>query len=235
MKRMKSPKTKMSLVLLIESSSRNCSVAVARNGKILAIEERSSDKYIHAESLHPFIAKCLADCQCEMKNLDAVAISSGPGSYTGLRIGISAAKGICFALNIPLITIPTTQILATYAFNQSLERDLIIPMIDARRMEVYYAVYDMNLDKISTEAAAILEPSFFDTWANKRVVFVGDGAFKCADFISIKDIILPALPSASMMAGIADPHFRQEKFSELSSFEPFYLKEYVPVPPKKIL
>ena len=132
----------MSLILLIESSSRNCSVAVAEDEKILIIEEHASDKYIHAESLHPFIAKCMSVCGREMKDLDAVAVSSGPGSYTGLRIGVSAAKGICFSLNIPLIDIPTTQLLAAYALSHSPYSDLYIPIIDARRMEVYYAVYD---------------------------------------------------------------------------------------------
>ncbi len=225
----------MSLILLIESSSHNCSVAVAEDEKILVNKEHASDKYIHAESLHPFIAKCMSDCGREMKDLAAVAVSSGPGSYTGLRIGVSAAKGICFALNIPLIDIPTTQILAEYSLGQSPDSDLYIPMIDARRMEVYYAVYDKQLRQVSTEASAILEPLFFEVWTNSKVAFVGDGAFKCADFISVKDVIIPVVPSASMMAEIANKYYQQGKFSNLASFEPFYLKEYVPGPPKRIL
>jgi len=225
----------MSKILLIESSSHNCSVGISDNGMLKSLKELSAEKYVHAESLHLFIASCLKEAGLNVNEIEAVAVSSGPGSYTGLRIGISAAKGICFAMKIPLIDLPTTLILANYARKSNRDVDLIIPMIDARRMEVYFAVYNGDLDLLNEDAAAIIESSFFEGWVNKSCAFVGDGAFKCAEFISSKDVVLSVLPSASMMPELANSYYDQTKFAELSTFEPFYLKDYLPGVAKKWL
>lgn len=229
------PRNDMSKILLIESSSHNCSVGVSIDGSVAALKELTSENYVHAESLHPFIEECINVAGISTRDLDAVAVSSGPGSYTGLRIGVSAAKGICFALKIPLINLPTTLILAEYGLHMNPNVNRIIPMIDARRMEVYFAVYNRDLERLGDHAAGIIDTSFFEPWSNVSCLFIGDGAFKCSEFVKPADSVISLQPSASMMSNLAASHFNHRIFSDYATFEPFYLKDYIPGAAKKML
>lgn len=218
----------MGLILLIETSSTNCSVALSRDGIVVSCQEQSSDTYIHAESLHPFIEKLFIETNLTLKDIDAVGVSKGPGSYTGLRIGAAAAKGLCFALNKPLIGMSTTQILAHYGSGISKNFEYIMPMIDARRMEVYCALYDKIGKQLEMDAAQILDEAFFSRWKNDSIMFIGDGAKKCQGFVNENHIIESVLPGAAMMASMAEELFQQKQFDNIDYFEPFYLKDYLP-------
>jgi tRNA threonylcarbamoyladenosine biosynthesis protein TsaB len=218
----------MATLLLIESSSSNCSVALSVDGKIIASKSASAAKYIHAESLHPFIEEVMLKSQITMADLNAVAISSGPGSYTGLRIGTTAAKGICFSLSIPLIAISTIDILAYHAQHTMRIQMPVIPMIDARRMEVYCSDYDENGKRQSPIQAAIIDHNFFITRPTTATTLIGDGAAKCQGHCPETYQIISILPDATMMASLAQQAYLSSSFEDLAYFEPFYLKEYVP-------
>ena len=144
----------MPIILNIETATKNCSVALAKEGKTIAYKEIAEQNFSHAEKLHVFIEELLAENQLQFSDLSAIAVSQGPGSYTGLRIGVSSAKGFCYALNIPMIAIDTLQLLAKQIH---IEEGIIIPMIDARRMEVFTAFYDKNHNKIRNTQAAIID------------------------------------------------------------------------------
>lgn len=218
----------MALILLIETSSRNCSVGIQRDGQLLGVIEQSADSYIHAESLHPFIEKILSDTNISAKDIEAIAVSEGPGSYTGLRIGVASAKGLCLALDIPLIALSTTAILANFASSHPDCPEHIIPMIDARRMEVYCAHFLRGGEKIISDEAKIIDEDFFKPLENKSVLFIGDGAEKCRAFISKYHRIEHALPGASMMVSLAEIKFNASAFEDIAYFEPHYLKDYLP-------
>ncbi|WP_347343925.1 tRNA (adenosine(37)-N6)-threonylcarbamoyltransferase complex dimerization subunit type 1 TsaB [Maribacter aestuarii] len=167
----------MGLILNLETATTNCSVSLARDGVILALKEQNTPNYSHSEQLHVFIEKCLDEADCSLNELNAIAVSKGPGSYTGLRIGVSAAKGLCFSLGIPLIAIATLKSMASQIDASAGEH--IIPVLDARRMEVYAAVFDSNLNEVrGTEAQIIDEESFEAYSQNKRTYIVGSGAEK---------------------------------------------------------
>ncbi len=218
----------MGLLLLIETSSTNCSVAIARDGQLIKLKEYASQQYVHAESLHPFIEDLLQETDMSAKQLQAIAVSEGPGSYTGLRIGVASSKGLCFALEIPLIAISTTAMLADFASESPNCPDHIIPMIDARRMEVYCAHYSKEGKKIKADSAEIIDENFFIDLKNKSVLFIGDGAEKCRGFISEGHSILSIVPSASMMVSLGEKKFNASNFEDLAYFEPHYLKDYLP-------
>lgn len=225
----------MSLILNIETATKNCSVSLSDKGQIVAIKELNEGKFSHAEKLHSFILELFKEADFLMSQIDAVAVSKGPGSYTGLRIGVSTAKGLCFALDKPLISISTLESMSRQI---PLKPDeLAVPMIDARRMEVYSAVFDHNYQEIrDIRAEIIVEDSFEALLAEHIVYFSGDGADKCKEVIQHKNarFIDELYPSAREMAVIADRKFQEGDFEDVAYFEPFYLKDFVAGKPKKL-
>jgi len=218
----------MNRILLLETSSRNCSVALGVDGVLQHVVEMDSEEYVHAEKLHVFIQQLLKETNVSLTQLSAICISKGPGSYTGLRIGTSAglrigtsaAKGLCYGLNIPLIAIETTLILASYAKEKFPRNRQFLPMIDARRMEVYCALYDIDLTVMENVDAKIVDEVFFQKHNMEHTVFVGDGVEKCKTLIPYPENMLPCLPSASMMASLAQQKFNQQVFEDVAYFEP---------------
>ncbi len=230
----------MSLILNIETATQYCSVGVSENGRILAIRE-SSEKNIHASKVTVFAEEALMEANVSMQDLHAVAVSMGPGSYTGLRIGVSAAKGFCYALDIPLIAVPTLQSMALRAALDNKaelelgENVLFCPMIDARRMEVYTALFDIeNKEARKTEALIIDEDSFNEELSRHRILYFGDGAEKCREILDPKGMVfLDGIhPSAESLASISFEKFNSEEFEDLAYFEPFYLKDFIAGKPK---
>ena len=223
----------MALILNIETATKNCSVSLAKDGEIIAIKELNNGNYSHAEVLHPFIVAVLEMAQQTATDLDAVAVSKGPGSYTGLRIGVSAAKGLCFSLDIPLISIETLQALAHIA---TPTLGFIVPLLDARRMEVYAAVYNTKHQKTRAIAADILTPTSFQEYlAAGPVTFLGDGAAKFKEICNHPNAVFleNCFPSSKQMASLSYQKYQEQAFEEVAYFEPFYLKDFVAVPQKK--
>lgn len=217
----------MSLILNLETATKNCSVSLSNSGKTVALTEEDGDGYMHGERLHNFIKQTLSKANVDFKDLKAVAVSKGPGSYTGLRIGVSAAKGICFALNIPLIS---TDTLLCLAKKIKIKSGFIVPMIDARRMEVYTATFDENHQIIEQTSAKIIdEESFGNLLQQGKVYFIGDGADKCKTIITHPNaVFLDALyPSADEMSAISFHTFTGKNFEDVAYFEPYYLKEFI--------
>lgn len=222
-------------ILHIETSGKACSVAISSNETVIAhrlIEEERS----HASSLTIMIEEALSSCQLSPEKLDAVSVSEGPGSYTGLRIGISVAKGICYGANIPLIAVPTLQVILAHLKYESGEKhllpekaDLFVPMIDARRMEVYDCIFDAH-GKIIREVKAdiIDQTSFQEELKDHSMVFFGDGSNKCQDTITHENAIFVngILPDAKYMTQIALQKYNDKDFVDLAYYEPFYLKEF---------
>lgn len=222
----------MSFILNIETATKNCSVAIAKNGETILCKEIAEEGYSHAEKLHVFIEEAIAKAGITVQDLTAVAVSQGPGSYTGLRIGVSAAKGLCFALNIPLIAVDTLQTLASQA---KVSAGKIIPMLDARRMEVYSEIFNANLEvEREIQAEVITEDSFKDI--TETIYFVGDCAEKCKavltkeNFIFLEDI---KYPSASAMSKISFDKYQKSDTVDVAYFEPYYLKDFMMAPPSK--
>ncbi|HEX7414585.1 MAG TPA: tRNA (adenosine(37)-N6)-threonylcarbamoyltransferase complex dimerization subunit type 1 TsaB [Bacteroidia bacterium] len=216
-------------ILCIETSSTVCSVCVTANDKILAYKEINNG-YSHSENLHIFIQDVLKEANLTIKQLSAVAVSKGPGSYTGLRIGVSSAKGLCYALQIPLISIDTLQSMA-YAVAQTKQEDMFYcPMLDARRMEVYCAVYDKNLETIIPVNALVLDEKTVEVFTlSKSVCFFGDGMTKAKALLQSKGhslFIEGIFPSSLSMAALAFKKFGLQQFEDVAYFEPFYLKEF---------
>lgn len=218
----------MAVILNLETATTNCSVSVARDGQLLALVEENHENYSHSENLHVFIDRVLADASLSTSDLDAIAVSKGPGSYTGLRIGVSAAKGLSFALGIPLISIPTLQSLALQITPQ--EGELIIALLDARRMEVYSQVFDAQHASIrETKAEIITESSFAAYSKAPKVYLVGNGAAKCQEVLAYPNVEYQplAVPSAKEMAGLSFQKFQAGQLEDVAYFEPFYLKDFV--------
>lgn len=216
----------MIYILNIETSTKNCSVSLAENGETIALREIATEGYSHAEKLHVFIEEVLAEAKISYKQLSAVAIGSGPGSYTGLRIGVSAAKGLCYALDIPLIAIESLEILARKV---AIADGVIIPMLDARRMEVYCCVFDTSLNIIEKTSAKILdETSFLDITSS--IYIVGDCQEKCQSvLVDQRFQFLPEYqyPSAAEMGSLSFSKYETQHFEDVSYFEPFYLKDFL--------
>lgn len=216
----------MALLLCLETTTTNCSVALAKDGDILALKEDMGLNYSHAERLHIYIAEVLEQAQVAKTDIDAVAVSEGPGSYTGLRIGVSAAKGLCFALNIPLVATNTLKALAMQAKE---EYAFIIPVLDARRMEVYSAVFNNQLEEIrGIEAQVVEEDSFLSYMEEGSVLFIGNGAAKLKDLIKHPNAHFEteALPSAREMVTLAEAKNKISDTVDVAYFEPFYLKDF---------
>lgn len=222
----------MTHILQIETTTTNCSVAVSKNGKTIAVKEISNG-YSHAENLHAFIAAALQECSLEYKDLSAVAVSKGPGSYTGLRIGVSTAKGLCFALDIPLIA---TETLQTLAMQQKIEDGVIISMIDARRMEAYTQVFNKNYASVrSIEAEILTEKSFESFLQDNKVYFVGNKSEKLQEVLQHENAVFlsESLPSANEMSALVYSKFNNNNFEDVAYFEPYYLKDFLVTPAKK--
>ena len=222
----------MALILNIETATTNCSVSVSKNGKTLFLKEDNNSNYSHAESLHVFIDTVLKESNTTLDALDAIAVSKGPGSYTGLRIGVSAAKGLCFALNKPLISTSTLEALA---YQVKPESGCIVPMLDARRMEVYSAIFDENHHLVRETQAQILdEHSFEDYLQQLKVYFVGNGVEKAKEIITHTNAVFidGKLPSANEMSMLAYNKYKISDFEDVAYFEPYYLKDFVALKPK---
>ena len=222
----------MNYILNIETATKNCSVSIAKEGKTLVCNQIAEEGYSHAERLHVFIEESIAAAGITYKDLAAIAVSQGPGSYTGLRIGVSAAKGLCFALEIPLIAVDTLQALAAQA---KVESGFIVPMLDARRMEVYSAIFSADLEsKRAILAEVITEDSFQEL--EGKIYFVGDCAEKCqtvlskANYVFLENI---KYPSANEMSTLSYQKYIEEDFVDVAYFEPYYLKDFMITTSKK--
>jgi len=213
-------------ILNIETATKNCSVSLAKDGQTILVKEIAELGYSHAEKLHVFIEEILKETNVNIQELKAVAVSKGPGSYTGLRIGVSTAKGLCYALGIPLISVDTLQVLAKKV---SVNDGLIVPMIDARRMEVYSAIFDKNHQKIKEVQAEILTEESYDE-ITEKVYFIGDCQEKCQtvltkpNFVFLSKIIFP---SANEMSSLSYEKYMNNDFEDVAYFEPFYLKDFL--------
>ena len=220
----------MTYILQIETATTNCSVAIAKNGKTIAVKELSNG-YSHAENLHVFIKEVLEENALSFSDLSAIAVSKGPGSYTGLRIGVSAAKGLCFGLDIPLIAIETLEVLAQQIVINS---GYIVPMIDARRMEAYTKVYNANHEAVRAIKAEILEETSFDAYLDRKVVFIGNKTEKTASVIKSSNAeFIEAVPSAREMSTLAYEKYKKNDIEDVAYFEPYYLKDFLVTPEKK--
>jgi tRNA threonylcarbamoyladenosine biosynthesis protein TsaB len=221
----------MNLILQIETATTICSVALAEDGNVLAFKE-IEQRNIHAEAITLFIADVLNSAGKEHAELDAIAVSCGPGSYTGLRIGISTAKGLCFALDKPLIAIETLESMANGMIAKGISQEtLLCPMIDARRMEVFTAVFDANGNKVQPTSAEIIdENSFHDLLQANKILFFGDGAEKCREVLGLypNSQIEPTFTnSARHLTKKALEKYLNKDFEDVAYFEPYYLKDFI--------
>ena len=228
----------MSIILNLETTSTNCSVSLSKNGKCIAVKELNGENFTHSENLSLFIDAIIKENDLEYKNLNAIAISSGPGSYTGLRIGSSTAKGICYGLEIPLIAIDTLKIMAHQMMQNKPNFDLYCPMVDARRMEVYMGLFDSSLSEQITSAPMVLdEMSFAEKLKQNKILFFGSGAKKFSEIIKNENASFhfEYENSASHMCELAQEKFEEKHFADLAYFEPNYLKSFQATTPKKQL
>jgi tRNA threonylcarbamoyladenosine biosynthesis protein TsaB len=217
----------MIYILNIETATRNCSVSLSLNGETIICKEIAESGYSHAEKLHVFITEVLKEKKVSFQNLSAIAVSQGPGSYTGLRIGVSAAKGLSYSLNIPLIAVDT---LETLAKKLNVKSGIIIPMIDARRMECYTAVFNVKHKKTREVKAEIIEQNYFEEYRD-TIHLIGDGAMKCKSVLSESKFMFYdeiQFPSANEMSKIAYDKYKISDFVDVAYFEPFYLKDFMP-------
>lgn len=217
----------MAVLLNIETTTTNCSVSLSKEGETLVLREDNNTKFSHAESLHVFIDEVVKSAKIKLTDIDAIAVSKGPGSYTGLRIGVSAAKGLCFSLDRPLISVSTLEALSHQVTKAT---GYIVPMLDARRMEVYVAVFDANHHQIRAIQAQILDENSFLDYLNKdEVYFIGNGVDKTKKIIHHKNAVFVEnkLPSAKEMGKLAFEKYKNQDFEDVAYFEPFYLKDFI--------
>ena len=222
----------MSYILNIETATKNCSVALAKEGKTICCKEIAEEGYSHAERLHVFIEEIIKEAGIKWNDLSAIAVSQGPGSYTGLRIGVSAAKGLCYALDIPLIAVDTLQALASQVI---LSDGLIIPMIDARRMEVYSAIFTPNYERKRAVLAEIITENSFEDLEG-TLYFIGDCSEKCKSVLNKENYIFLdeiVYPSAKEMSAISFEKFKINDTVDVAYFEPYYLKDFMITTSKK--
>lgn len=216
----------MSLILNIETATKNCSISIAKEGKTIICKEMATENFSHAEKLHIFIEEALQESNLAFKDINAIAVSQGPGSYTGLRIGVSSAKGLCYALDLPLIAIDTLELLARRVI---INEGIIVPMIDARRMEVYTAFYDKNYSKTrKTEAEIIDEASYKEII--ETIHLVGDGTSKFKNVLTDSKFIFHdaiIYPSANEMSLLSFEKHKKSDFVDVAYFEPYYLKDFL--------
>jgi len=246
----------MSIILSIETSTKACSAAIHQDGNLLSVSELYNEKS-SSGMLTTLIEHVAKTASLTLKEVDAIAVAKGPGSYTGLRIGVSTAKGLCFTLEKPLIAINTLEAMAyqlfavrhsavrhsavNYKLGDSPLSILLCPMLDARRMEVYCAVFNADTIEIiePTQAKIIDETSFSDLLENHKIIFYGDGAEKCRSTLegNLNAVFLNQIifPSAKSIGALANRAFEQQQFENVADFEPFYLKEFVGTTPKKAI
>jgi tRNA threonylcarbamoyladenosine biosynthesis protein TsaB len=227
----------MALILNIETSTSVCSVSLSDRDKIIGLKESFDDKS-HASLLTVFIEELLSENNIDVGKLQAVSVSEGPGSYTGLRIGVSVAKGICYAKNIPLVAVNTLQAMAIMAKEKiTLNSNVVFcSMIDARRMEVYSALFNFDIsEKRKTIAEIIDEKSYLKELSEYKIAFFGNGAEKCKEIITGNNAVFidDIYPSAKYTAVLAQQLFNDKKFKDTAYFEPFYLKDFIATIPKK--
>jgi len=226
----------MATILGIETATEVCSVSLLRDGNIIAVKESAGNNE-HSRLLTPFIHLVIEESGISLSQIDAVAVSMGPGSYTGLRIGVSTAKGLCFSLDKPLIGISTLKAMAWQVLHHSGENTaansntLLCPMIDARRMEVYMAVFDWNLkEKVPVEAVIINEDSFREETSHNRVLIFGNGSEKCKTILNGQNNIYfidDIKATAKSIAVLAEEKFYNNELENTAYFEPFYLKDFI--------
>lgn len=214
-------------ILHIETSSKNCSVAISDGEELLCLCEEVSENYKQSESLHTFVEWALEGAEISLQDLDAVSLGMGPGSYTGLRVGSSAAKGFCYGLKIPLIAVNSMETMIDPFLSRDF--DLVIPLLDARRMEVYTAVFNGKTGEMLSETEAkILDETSFQEFKDQKVIFVGDGAAKAKDILQLPDATFEekVYPSAKFLIKKSVEKFNHQDFEDVAYFEPFYLKEF---------
>jgi len=224
------------LILLLETATTTCSVALAKNGSIIALKE-VNERNIHASHITLFIEEVMLAAKKKYSDLEAIAISKGPGSYTGLRIGVSTAKGLCYALDIPLIGIDTIEAMAS-GLTESVnipDSSLLIPMLDARRMEVYTGIYRKDLSIVESVSAKIIDKDSFNEYNDQSLFLFGDGADKFRTLFADQPNInfIDFSTSASHLNALALRKFRDSDFENLAYFEPFYLKDFLLTTSKK--
>ncbi len=237
MKHTKFIDSSMALILHIETSTEVCSVSLSEDGELLAYREDDKDKS-HASKLTPFVDSVLKEKSVNIRDLAAVCVSEGPGSYTGLRIGVSVAKGLCYGLNIPLIAVSSIKAMALTCINKTdnPDRFLFCPLMDARRMEVYTALYDGKLNALEDIHARVIDDDSFEEYlSQKKIIFFGNGADKCKQTISSSNAIFndEIRCSAVSMVGLSHESYKAKKFKDVAYFEPYYLKNFVATKPKR--
>ncbi|MBO7263682.1 MAG: tRNA (adenosine(37)-N6)-threonylcarbamoyltransferase complex dimerization subunit type 1 TsaB [Alistipes sp.] len=235
----------MALILSIETGTDICSVALSNDGELMALRE-SNEGRDHAKKVALFVDELLKETGVQPADLDAIAVGKGPGSYTGLRIGVSFAKGMCYALNIPLIAVGSLDALVQVA-REDYDAGIVdveesdwnsaslCPMVDARRMEVYTQIFDTNGTSKSDVSAEIITPETFqDIRSNGKLVIFGNGAQKCCEVLP-DALYISITPSARGIVSLAEQAFNASQFEDIAYFEPFYLKEFLVIPSKKKL
>jgi len=221
-------------ILYLETSSKNCSVAVSDNEKLLCVCEEVSENYKQSESLHTYVEWALEGAGISLKEIEAVSLGKGPGSYTGLRIGAASAKGFCYGLKVPLVAVNSLESVIEPFLGSNY--DFVVPLVDARRMEVYTAVYDAHTGKevLPTEAK-ILDETSFEEFRDKKVLFVGDGAKKAKEILNLPDAVFNenVYPSSQYLIRKTLEKIENREFEDMAYFEPFYLKDFHGVKKKK--
>lgn len=224
----------MALILCLETATKVCSVCLSKDGAAINSKSVNSEKYSHAEKLNGLIMELFENGPFSLKDIDAIAVSEGPGSYTGLRIGTSTAKGLCYALDKPLIAINSLKSLAALV---QVDGQLICPMFDARRLEVYSAIFDADLNLVEPTQAVVIDGNSYKQYLeNSSILFIGPGANKCVEFIGDNNaqFNLEIQVNAEGMAQLAEEAFVAKNFVDLAYFEPFYLKDFIAGSPKKM-
>ena len=219
----------MGVILHLETTTHQCAVALSKSGKLLANRCVRENGYSHAEKLQTFIDEVFIEANLKPEVLSAVSVSGGPGSYTGLRIGVAAAKGLCHALGIPLISVDTLTVLAVQAMAKQPGFDAYVPMLDARRMEVYSRCFDARLNNASNIESIIVDDKRNFPWDGlDKICFSGDGALKCSEILSGNNrVFIEDWPTAEAAIELASDKFKKEIFEDIALYEPTYLKEFI--------
>ena len=218
----------MALLLAIETTTKNCSVALFENSNLISYKEKNSNEYSHAELLTFFIEEVVKKSTITLKEVDAIILSKGPGSYTGLRIGTSTAKGLCYSLDIPLISVSTLRSMALL-ISKKQDYKFYCPMIDARRMEVFASIYDKSNNEVREIRADIVDQYTYAQFLKEKVLFFGDGALKCKLIINSPNahFLDGVFPSAKNIGVLGFEKFSNKNFEDVVYFEPYYLKDFV--------
>lgn len=227
---------KTPLFLCIETATKLCSVALTKGSKVIYSVEKTSDQYIHAESLHPFIEKLFLQVDYKMSDVDAIVVAKGPGSYTGLRIGVSTSKGLAYSLDLPIIAVNSLEGIASAALNEYKDFDYIAPVIDARREEVYTLLMDQNGQVKEQTKAEVLGTSFYEAYQTHKILIVGDASEKVEKLLSDTPNFVfnhKAQHLASNLSIVAEKRYKKQEFEDVAYFEPYYLKEFIAGKPKR--